>query len=172
VAAVRLTVATFAVAVAGCGGDEPAAPQPTDTGVVRLVVDGDTLHLEDGRRVRLVQIDAPEEDSECYGREATRVLAEIAGRGARVELEPDEALDDRDDFGRLLRYVRAGELNVNLALVERGAAAPYFFRNERGRYADDLLAAARAARSGRRGFWGACPGARLEPALGSRTGRR
>jgi micrococcal nuclease len=170
VAAVRLTA--LAVAVAGCGGDEPAGPQPTETGVVRRVVDGDTLQLEDGRRVRLVQIDAPEEESECYGREATHVLAGIAGRGARVQMEPDGALDDRDDFGRLLRYVRAGELNVNLALVERGAAAPYFFRNERGRYADDLLAAAREARTGRRGFWGACPGARLEPALGSRTGRR
>jgi micrococcal nuclease len=171
VAPVRLTFAALAAAAAGCGGDEPAAPPPSETGVVRVVVDGDTVHLEDGRRVRLAQIDAPEEEGDCYGRDATRVLAGLAGRGARVRLEADAALDDRDDFGRLLRYVRAGELNVNLALVERGAAAPYFFRNERGRYADDLLAAARAARAGRRGFWGACPAARLEPALGSRTGR-
>lgn len=138
--------------------------------MVRVVVDGDTVHLEDGGRIRLLQIDAPEEASECYGRAATRALNVLAGRGAEVVLERDPELDDRDGGGRLLRYVLIDGRNVNLELVARGAAAPYFFRNARGRYASDLLEAARAARDRRRGFWAACPGARLEPALGSRTG--
>ena len=72
--------------------------------------------------------------------------------------------------GRLLRYVFVGRRNVNVELVREGAASPYFFRNDRGRYADDLLDAVDEAREARRGFWGACPGAELNTGLGSVTG--
>lgn len=167
--ALRLT-ALAAVLAAGCGGGAPPGGL-VEAGTVERVVDGDTLRLVDGRRVRLVQVDAPEEERECYGRQATRALAELVPPGTTVELEHDAALDGADDGGRLLRYVLVRGRNVNLALVERGAAAPYFFRGSRGRLAEELLAAAREARAQRRGLWGACPRARLEPALGSLTGR-
>jgi endonuclease YncB( thermonuclease family) len=75
-----------------------------------------------------------------------------------------------DEHGRLLRYVYVGDTNVNVELVRRGAASPYFFRNERGRYADDLLDAVEDARDARRGYWGACPDAELNTGLGSVTG--
>ncbi len=52
---------------------------------------------------------------------------------------------------------------MNVELVRAGAAAPYFFRGDRGRYADELLDAAEEARDERRGLWGACPAARLDP---------
>ena len=112
-----------------------------------------------------MQIDAPELATDCYGREATRALLSLAPKGTKVELEADPALDERDGYGRLLRYVHVGATNLNLALVERGAAAPYFFRKARGRYADELLAAANSARAAHRGFWKACPDARLNPGL-------
>ena len=134
------------------------------------VVDGDTLRLEDGRRVRLVQIDAPEQASECHGEAARRALERLVAPGTRIELERDPALDDVDEHGRLLRYVLVDGVNVNLRLVELGAAAPYFFRGERGRHADRMLELARRARGQARGLWGDCPGARLEPALGALTG--
>jgi endonuclease YncB( thermonuclease family) len=165
-----VTALALALAAAGCGADEPQAPETLDSGVVRVVVDGDTVHLDDGRRIRLVQIDAPEERRECYGNAATRDLERLVPAGSRIQLTADDGLDDRDDGGRLLRYVFFGGRNVNLQLVARGAAAPYFFRKARGRYADELLSAARDARSRRLGLWGACPGARLDPALGSLTG--
>jgi micrococcal nuclease len=120
--------------------------------------------------VRLVQIDAPELHPDCYGVDARRALERLLPRGTSIELERDPRLDDVDRYGRLLRYVRVGDLNVNVELVERGVASPYFFRNERGLYAGDLLAAARSARSSRRGFWGVCPRAELDPGLGSVTG--
>ncbi len=60
--------------------------------------------------------------------------------------------------------------NVNVALVRQGAASPYFFRKERGRYARDLLDAVDEARAARRGYWGACPRAELNTGLGSITG--
>jgi micrococcal nuclease len=107
--------------------------------------------------VRLLQVDAPElGDGECYARQSLRELERLAPPGTEVELEVDPGLDARDRFGRLLRYVLVGDTNVNVELVRRGAAAPYFFGREEGRYAHDLLDAVEEARSGRRGLWAAC----------------
>lgn len=163
---------TAAALAAGCASthDEQAGRSAATTATVEWVSDGDTLRLTDGRKVRLLQIDAPEKVADCFGREATRALVELAPKGTTVTLEPDSSLDDLDAYGRLLRYVRVAGDNVNLALIERGAAAPYFFHRERGRFADGFLSAAKAARAAHRGFWKACPDARLEPTRGSVTG--
>ncbi len=139
--------------------------------MVARINDGDTLTLRGGAKVRLVQIDAPELTTDCYGRAAQRDLASLVPAGTRVRLVRDPALDDTDRYGRLLRYVLVGETDVNVELVRRGAASPYFFRNERGEHADELLDAVDAARDERAGYWGACPAARLNTGLGSITGR-
>jgi micrococcal nuclease len=155
-----LPVALVLLLVACGGGDDES---PTRARVAR-VIDGDTIALADGRRVRLVQIDAPEEeDGECYADDATTALERLLPPGTPVRLEADGRLDDVDRYGRLLRYAHRESLNVNLVLVERGAAGVWFFDGERGRYADELLAAAREARAKRRGLWRACPAARLDP---------
>ena len=59
---------------------------------------------------------------------------------------------------------------MNVALVRRGAAAPYFYRGERGRYANALMAAALAAKGQKRGLWKACPTTRLDPDHAVETG--
>ncbi len=152
-----LVVGTVLAALALALAAAPAPAQTAETGVVERVVDGDTLALVGGVRVRLVQIDAPEVGSgECYSRAATRELARLAPPGRRVRLQADPALDRVDRYGRLLRYVFAGSTNVNLALVARGAATVWLYRGERGRYAGRLLAAAASARARRLGLWGAC----------------
>jgi endonuclease YncB( thermonuclease family) len=69
-----------------------------------------------------------------------------------------------------LRYVRVGDVNVNVELVRRGAASPYYFRGQRGGYADELDDAVDDARDRRAGYWGACPAATLNVGLGSITG--
>jgi micrococcal nuclease len=157
----RLLAFVAALVCAGCGGE--AATVPAGTAVVDSVRDGDTILLEDGRRVRLVQVDAPELGVECHGDEAARALELLLPAGTAVRLERDPRLDDVDQHGRLLRYVEAEGRNVNLALVRAGAAAPYFYRGTRGRHAEALFEAAVEARRARRGLWGACPAARLEP---------
>jgi micrococcal nuclease len=86
-------------------------------------------------------------------------------------LESDPALDKVDRYGRLLRYIKRAGVNVNLELVRRGAATPYFYRGERGRYASRLLAAAVKARAEKRGLWKACPSTRLDPTRPATTGR-
>jgi micrococcal nuclease len=159
----------FALPVAGCAGAGPAEAEGDAEATVAFVVDGDTIQLENGTRVRLVQIDAPEGGDECYGQESRDVLRGLVPDGASVRLERDPALDDTDRFDRLLRYVHRGGTNVNVALVERGAASVWFVDGDRGRYADELLQAARAARSQDRGAWGACE-AELDPSHGFETG--
>jgi endonuclease YncB( thermonuclease family) len=172
----RLTAAiALASLLAATGCDEATeAPRTTSSGLgtVASVTDGDTLRLRDGRRVRLVQIDAPEESADCYGREATAELARLAPPGTVVSLEQDAHLDAVDDYGRLLRYVLVAGVDVNLELVRRGAAVPYFFRGDRGIHWKELLVAVADARAARRGLWGVCPRSRLDPGRGSLTGRR
>jgi micrococcal nuclease len=168
-------IASFAVTAllvaAGCddGGARQGRP-PAGTGIVARVNDGDTLTLRSGEKIRLVQIDAPELTTDCYGRDAQRALAALAPVGARVRILRDPSLDDTDRYGRLLRYVVVGEADVNVELVRRGAASPYFFRNERGEHALELIDAVQTAQDGRRGYWGACPRARLNTGLGALTG--
>ena len=48
-------------------------------------------------------------------------------------------------------------------MVRIGAAAPYFYRSERGLYSEKLIKAAQSARANSRGLWSACPNAKLEP---------
>ncbi len=132
-------------------GEAGQAPATVD-----WVMDGDTLRVRGGERVRLLQIDAPEAGEECYAGRATAELIRLTPRGTRVTLETDPALDLRDRYGRLLRYVLRDSVNVNVELVRRGAATPYFYGGDRGKYASRLLAAVAEARRARRGMWGAC----------------
>jgi endonuclease YncB( thermonuclease family) len=131
------------------------------------VVDGDTVALQGGRRVRLVQIDTPEVyfGIECYGRAASRRTKTLLPAGTAVRLEPEPVTDRIDRYGRLLRYVfRVSDgLNVNVRLVGIGAAAPYFYDGRRGRYAGLLEALAKRARAKKLGLWGACPHTRYNP---------
>jgi endonuclease YncB( thermonuclease family) len=136
----------------------------SDRAIVSKIIDGDTLRVRAGRTIRLLQIDAPEPgSSECYATSAAAELRKLAPVGATVTLRADPVLDDHDQYGRLLRYVVRRSVNVNIALVRRGAAAPWFYRHERGRHASALLSAATAAISERRGLWRACPGTKLDP---------
>jgi endonuclease YncB( thermonuclease family) len=52
--------------------------------------------------------------------------------------------------------VHAGGRNVNVELVRRGAATPYFYGGDRGKHANALLSATSAARAAGRGMWSAC----------------
>lgn len=139
---------------------------------VGSVTDGDTIRLRDGTRVRLVQIDTPETQAgpECGGEAAAAALRDKLKPGTRVRLQPEPTSDMVDSYGRWLRYVHVGSLNVNVWMVRQGHAAPYFYDRQEGMYASTMLRDARAARANRLGFWGRCPGAVLEPYRALRTG--
>jgi len=137
--------------------------------VVR-VNDGDTLTISTGEKVRLLQIDTPEiSPAECYGTEAHKALITLIGKSP-ITLESDSVSDDKDQFGRKLRYVKVGKGNLNLKLVEIGAATPYFYQGEKGKYAAQLLKAAQNAKARKIGLWKICPNTKLEPFKPATTG--
>lgn len=114
----------FAPPRAGPSGDPGAPLDPlAQTALVVAITDGDTIDvtLSDGSRdtVRLIGINSPER-GECWASEATRVLEALIPVGDEIGMIIDQS--DRDQFGRLLRYLWVGSMSVNEELVRRGAA--------------------------------------------------
>lgn len=141
---------------------------------IAYVVDGDTVQLTNGSRVRLVQIDTPEvyNSPECYGKQASKITKRLLPPGTAVRLYREPKTDAVDVYGRLLRYVFRvrDSLDVNVQLVRVGAAAPYFYDYRRGRYARVLVRLALRARRRHLGLWGRCPGTPWDPNHGVSTG--
>ncbi|MDQ3380819.1 MAG: thermonuclease family protein [Actinomycetota bacterium] len=153
---VTLAAAALSIVVlAGCAEAENTVSE--DEAIVGRIADGDSIVLKGGARVRLLQIDAPElGEGECYGRESLRDLERMLQPGDPIVLESDPRLDRVDRYRRLLRYVLSASTNVNVELVRRGAATPYFRGDKRGRHAEALLDAVYDARDEGRGMWSAC----------------
>ncbi|MBI4170173.1 MAG: thermonuclease family protein [Candidatus Aenigmarchaeota archaeon] len=91
--------------------------------VVTKVVDGDTIVIQGGQRIRLLNIDARERGENCY-KEAKEMLEELVLL-KNVTLERDN--DNKDRYGRLLRHVYVGNLSANLELVKKGLAVAYIY---------------------------------------------
>ena len=131
--------------------------QPRETftvGFVRSVVDGDTIVLDSGERLRYVGVDTPESfgEPECGADEATALNRQLV-EGRLVELLPGP--QERDEFGRLLRYVFAEGVFVNAELVREGMARAQSFHSEE-RFAQVLVQLEVAARNASRGSWEDC----------------
>ena len=134
------------------------------------VYDGDTITLSTGEKVRLLQIDTPElSPGECFGEEARSALISLLNSPGQLSLKTDPKLDKVDRYGRLLRYVFVGKTNINLKMVEIGAAAPYFYRGEKGQYSVEILKVAKNAKAKSLGLWKSCPGTLLTPSNAIKT---
>lgn len=123
--------------------------------VVVRVIDGDTIELSNGERVRYIGINAPElhhpqKGVEYFAREAYEANRRMV-EGKRVRLEFD--VQKRDRYGRLLAYVYVGDIMVNEWLVANGyAQAATYPPNVK--YADRFVKLEAEARRLRIGFWG------------------
>ena len=116
--------------------------------LVSRVIDGDTIEVLGGERVRYIGIDAPE-TGEYFAAEATEKNRELV-EGKRVRLESD--VEDRDEYGRLLRYVWLGDIMVNAELVRLGCAYSYSLVPN-VKYRQLFLQSEREARELCRGLW-------------------
>lgn len=134
--------------------------EPADVSVAKVVrvIDGDTIEIEGGEKVRYIGIDAPEtvepgKSVQCFGREATAKNKELV-EGKTVRLKKD--LTDRDKYNRLLRYVFVGGNLINAELVQLGFARAWAYPPDL-KYQDQINAAQQAAQKSRSGLWASCP---------------
>lgn len=138
--------------------EEKSSSTSGETRVLR-VVDGDTIELENGSKVRYIGVDTPESVDprrgvECFGKEASeRNRALVEGRAVRLESD----VSDTDMYDRLLRYVFVGDLFVNEYLVREGYARASSYPPD-VKYQTLFREAEREAREMKRGLWadGAC----------------
>lgn len=134
--------------------------EPTGTGTIASITDGDTVRLRVGGgelRVRLIGLDTPEvrDPLECFGPEATAALEALAPVGSEVGYAYDR--DPQDRYERELMYLYAADGTlINLELVAQGYAEALRVEPN-DRYWPELQAAERAARDAGRGLWGSCP---------------
>lgn len=126
--------------------------------VVERVVDGDTIVLDGGEKVRLIGVDtnevvAPETDIECYGLEASAYTKSLLPGGTQIVIQLGR--DPTDRYGRTLAYVwrRSDGLFVNADLVARGYAKPLRIAPNDA-YADHFASLARTPATQRTGVWG------------------
>jgi len=159
----RLLALALLLAAAG------TACADTLTGVVIVVIDGDTVLFKPGHdsprsrnflKVRLADIDAPEHD-QPHGAAATRTLKALV-LNQRVQIDTVAT----DVYGRKIARVRKGSLQVNAELVRRGSAWVYGSTGDSARRGREsfkasahyrrhaaLLDAQRSARRAHRGLW-------------------
>jgi micrococcal nuclease len=131
---------------------------------VASITDGDTIKLTNGQSVRLLQIDTPElRGNECYAKEAQVALANLLNIRGTLRLRIDPRIETKDAYGRLLRYIFKGKVNVNVEMVRIGAATPYFYKRVQGKHAKQLMEAVQYAQENKLGLWSACPGTKLNP---------
>jgi endonuclease YncB( thermonuclease family) len=153
-------LAVFVVGASLIGG----APAATAASNVAKIVDGDTITMSNGEKVRLIQIDTPELGSnECYAEQSRSELSKLLNQPGKLSLKSDSKLDATDKYGRSLRYVFIGRTNINLKMIEIGAAAPYFYQGGLGVYSKQFLKAAENAKKKVLGLWNLCPGSKLNP---------
>lgn len=125
---------------------------------VVAVLDGDTILIHSGEKVRYVGVNAPESKHpdklpEYCGREAFEMNRRlVAGKTVRLEFDRRR----RDPYGRLLAYVYVDHLFVNAELSRLGYAQVSTYR-ENQRYHRELLRLQQEAIAARRGLWGGCP---------------
>jgi len=118
------------------------------------VYDGDTIKLEDGRKVRFLGINTPEigyngEPSEPFAEKARQALKELLADNPRLALRYEE--DRKDRYGRLLAHVYLPDKrDVELLLLRQGLAAAVAIAPNVGNF-DCYLAAEREAQD--RGMW-------------------
>ncbi len=142
------------VVLCACGSESACGP---GAGVVSRVVDGDTVVLQSGERVRYLLVDTPESTGgqrECFGTESrdfNRSLVE----GRIVRLTYGEACTDR--YGRLLAYVSVDGQEVNALLAERGYACVLYVPPAGESRRSEFQALESSARRAGRGMWSACP---------------
>jgi len=104
---------------------------------VQRVIDGDTIVITGGDRVRLLGIDAPERGDPVFDQATGRLKELTASEPVNLEV-----CEERDIYGRILATVKIGRININSVLLSEGLALPMLIPPCGHRVAEDVLEAA------------------------------
>jgi micrococcal nuclease len=144
--------------------DKPAVNlTASQSAVVTKIIDGDTIELNNGQRVRYIGVDTSEisrtknQASECLAEEAKSANRQLVFQ-KKVRLEKD--VSETDKYGRLLRYVYVKnqadkEIMVNQYLVEQGLATLATYPPD-VKYVSLFRAGQTKARTASKGLWSKC----------------
>jgi endonuclease YncB( thermonuclease family) len=135
---------------------QPSPPAEIPTAAVKRVIDGDTIELTTGEKVRLIGVDTPETKDprkpvQYFGKEATAFTQRLV-EGKRVRLAYDQQRQDK--YGRTLAYIYLEDGTfVNAEIITQG----YGFAYTRFpfKYLEEFRQLEREAREAGRGLWGA-----------------
>jgi endonuclease YncB( thermonuclease family) len=114
------------------------------TAVVEKVVDGDTIVLDNGEKIRFLGINTPEK-GEFYKEEAMKFTSQIENQTVRVEIT------EKDKYGRSLGYVFYNGKLLNEELLRNGFASLFVYTPDK--YFDRLRKAEKEAIDSEVGIW-------------------
>ena len=140
--------------LAGCGPPSKCGPA---TAVVDRVIDGDTIVLTSGVKIRYLLVDTPEitlGKNDCWGQQAADFnRAHVEGK--TVSLKYDEG-ECTDRYNRTLAYVSIGGLELNTELVKQGFACTLYVAPGGQARKEEFLTYEAQAKTDRTGMWGQC----------------
>lgn len=151
-----LAVVSLGAAVslgAGCDGGSNCGPS---SALVTRIVDGDTIELATGVKIRYLLVNAPETTNghnDCFGTESVTFNKDLV-LNKTVDLAYDVECQDR--YGRTLAYVTVDGVEVNSRMLERGYGCLLHISPDGDSRLDEFKALESAAKAANRGLWGAC----------------
>ena len=137
--------------LSGCGS--PCGPSE---GVVSHVIDGDTVELESGERLRYLLVDTPEitgGKNECFGAQAAAFNRSLV-EGRKISISYGEVCTDR--YERALVYVKVDGQDVNRELVRQGYGCVLHLPPGGDGRVDEFLKVQEEARNEGSGLWATC----------------
>lgn len=139
---------------------KPSDISASSSAMVTRVVDGDTIVvLTNGvtEKVRLIGVDTPEtidprRPVQCFGKEASAFTKSLL-ENKDVHIEADSSQDNRDKYGRLLRYVFLSDGTLlNQEIIAEGYGHEYTYHTPH-KYQNEFRTAERSARESKKGLW-------------------
>lgn len=132
-----------------------ALPNPDHPHLVIRVIDGDTIEIAGGHRVRLIGVDTPEtvhpdRPEEPFGSEASAFTrSKVEGQEVRIEFDRERV----DSHGRLLAFVFIHGECLNELLIREGLSPAVTTFSYRAAMKRRFVAAEATAKGQRRGLW-------------------
>ncbi len=124
---------------------------PADRYLVTKIIDGDTIELFGGDKLRLLGIDCPERGDFLYDSATTYLNSLILNKTVEISYSKKR----RDGYGRILGYLFIDSVCINESILSAGMATVYLFPDNLGDSIriNGLMNAQKSAMTNKKGLW-------------------